>query len=48
MDPEIQARLFEPFTQADQSLNRGCGGLGLGLAPVKNLIELHRFDLCVS
>lgn len=34
-------RMFEPFGQADQSLDRGKGGLGLGLALVKGLIELH-------
>jgi two-component system CheB/CheR fusion protein len=34
-------RLFEPFTQADTSLDRGRGGLGLGLALVKGLVELH-------
>jgi CheY-like chemotaxis protein len=35
------ARLFEPFSQADCSLDRSRGGLGLGLALVKGLIELH-------
>jgi signal transduction histidine kinase len=34
-------RLFEPFTQADTSLDRSRGGLGLGLALVKGLVELH-------
>jgi CheY-like chemotaxis protein len=41
MEPEVLARVFEPFTQADQSLDRGQGGLGLGLALVKGLVELH-------
>lgn len=36
------ARLFEPFTQADTSLDRSQGGLGLGLSLVKGLVELHR------
>jgi CheY-like chemotaxis protein len=35
------ARLFEPFIQADQSLARVHGGLGLGLALAKRLMELH-------
>ncbi len=37
----VQSRLFEPFCQADQKLDRDKGGLGLGLALVKGLIELH-------
>jgi two-component system CheB/CheR fusion protein len=39
--PELQARLFEPFTQAPQTMDRSRGGLGLGLAMVKGLVELH-------
>ena len=38
---EMLARLFEPFSQADRSLDRSRGGLGLGLALVKGLVELH-------
>jgi len=41
MTPEMLARLFQPFAQADTSLDRSKGGLGLGLALVKGLIELH-------
>jgi CheY-like chemotaxis protein len=41
MEPDILARLFEPFSQADRSLDRSRGGLGLGLALVKGLTELH-------
>ena len=39
--PELLPNLFEPFTQADMSLDRGKGGLGLGLALVKGLVETH-------
>jgi PAS domain S-box-containing protein len=39
--PEMLPRLFEPFTQADTSLDRSKGGLGLGLALVKGLVEMH-------
>jgi CheY-like chemotaxis protein len=34
-------RLFEPFVQADRSLARSTGGLGLGLAVAKGLVEMH-------
>jgi two-component system CheB/CheR fusion protein len=41
MQPETLARLFQPFVQAEQTLDRSKGGLGLGLALVKGLVELH-------
>jgi PAS domain S-box-containing protein len=39
--PELLPRVFETFTQGEQSLDRRPGGLGLGLALVKGLVELH-------
>jgi two-component system CheB/CheR fusion protein len=41
ISPEVLAHLFEPFVQADSTLDRSTGGLGLGLALVKGLAELH-------
>jgi signal transduction histidine kinase/ActR/RegA family two-component response regulator len=41
ISPEVLPYVFEIFTQADQSLDRSLGGLGVGLAVVKGLIELH-------
>jgi CheY-like chemotaxis protein len=41
MEPELLRHAFEPFSQADRSLDRSRGGLGLGLALVKGLTELH-------
>jgi len=41
MDPGILSRLFDIFSQADHSLERSRGGLGLGLSLVKGLAEAH-------
>jgi len=38
---EMLPRLFQPFTQADTTLDRSKGGLGLGLALVRGLVEMH-------
>ena len=38
---EFLPKVFEPFTQADESLARTNGGLGLGLSIVKGIAELH-------
>ncbi|HEX4885259.1 MAG TPA: ATP-binding protein [Casimicrobiaceae bacterium] len=41
LHPELVSHLFEPFSQADRSLDRNRGGLGLGLALVRALTRLH-------
>ncbi len=39
--PEFLPRIFDRFTQQDSSASREHGGLGLGLAIVRHLVELH-------
>jgi signal transduction histidine kinase/CheY-like chemotaxis protein len=41
MEPGLLSRVFEPFFQAPQELARRTGGLGLGLAIVRKIVELH-------
>jgi len=41
LSPEILPRIFELFVQENQALTRSQGGLGLGLAIVRTLVELH-------
>jgi signal transduction histidine kinase len=39
--PEMLSQLFDLFTQAERSLDRSQGGLGIGLTLVRRLAELH-------
>lgn len=39
--PELLPRIFDLFTQAERSLARSQGGLGIGLCLVQRLVELH-------
>ena len=41
MSPELTSRSFELFIQGERSLDRTQGGLGIGLALVRSLVELH-------
>ena len=41
ISPEDQEKLFQPFVQVDSKLNRKYEGTGLGLALVKQIVELH-------
>jgi PAS domain S-box-containing protein len=42
MAPELVSRAFDLFVQAERTSDRSSGGLGLGLALVKSLVDLHR------
>jgi PAS domain S-box-containing protein len=42
MAPELVARAFELFAQGERTSERSHGGLGVGLAVVKSLVELHQ------
>ncbi|MEQ1506523.1 MAG: PAS domain-containing protein [Myxococcota bacterium] len=42
IDPALLPRLFEPFVQGERVLDQSRGGLGLGLALVRGLVEVHR------
>lgn len=48
IEPVMIPRLFQPFMQADTSLDRSHSGLGLGLALSKGLVALHGGDISVK
>lgn len=45
MEPHLLEHAFELFTQAPVSLDRAQGGLGLGLALVRTLVQMHKGEI---
>ncbi len=48
IEPSKIDRLFQPFVQLDSALNRKYAGIGLGLALVQRIVELHGGNIEVS
>lgn len=45
--PEMLDRIFDLFTQVDDTIDRSRGGMGVGLTLVRNLVELHSGSISV-
>ncbi|MBD2680092.1 MULTISPECIES: response regulator [Nostoc] len=48
ISPEFLPKVFERFRQADSTTTRSHNGLGLGLAIVRHLVELHKGTICAE
>ena len=45
---ELRERVFEPFFRVDKSRSRELGGLGLGLALVREIVRVHDGSICIK
>lgn len=45
---ELRERVFEPFFRVDKSRSRELGGVGLGLAFVREIVRVHDGSICVK
>jgi signal transduction histidine kinase/CheY-like chemotaxis protein len=45
ISPDLLPRVFDLFVQSDRTLDRAQGGLGVGLAVVKRLVEMHKGEV---
>lgn len=45
---ELRARVFEPFFRVDKSRSRKLGGVGLGLAFVREIVRVHDGSICIK
>ncbi|MEQ8662184.1 MAG: PAS domain-containing sensor histidine kinase, partial [Gammaproteobacteria bacterium] len=48
IDPALLPYIFDDFTQAEQHISRQSGGMGLGLAIVRNIVALHGGDIMAT
>jgi two-component system, sensor histidine kinase len=48
ISPALLPYIFEMYVQADETINRARGGLGIGLALVRRLVELHEGTVAAS
>lgn len=45
---ELRERVFEPFFRVDKSRSRELGGVGLGLASVREIVRVHDGSICIK
>ncbi len=45
---ELRERVFEPFFRVDKSRSRELGGVGLGLALVREIVSVHDGSICIK